>query len=177
MQSNESTRDESRYCVAPLHFIVDLKYSDKSLRGRGKLCGVGREMVSRILDGLPVNRERLKMAMANFYGKNRGNMMGTQMRGIVLGSRAGSHTFMRLLRNTAKIVERFEDAMKVSSSSSQFYVFPPQNSVLSMVKAVETCGAMLRELHHQCPEFDSAVFRDAKALLKKIKKEDELGEK
>lgn len=175
-KEEKRTVGHRRMTRPPLKFQMDLRYAASTLRRRAILCGIGKDMVRRIMDGLPVSVARLEMAMTNFYKRESDSLLRTQMVGMIDGSTAASWTFLRLLRGLAGIVQNYGEAMKLGKDIKAVYVFPPRDTIVKMIDAIAAGEKVLKEIHKICPEYDSLVFRNAKALLKKFKKADEAAE-
>lgn len=165
------------YAVAPLKFRIDLRACGKSLRELAKLCGTGKSMMVRVLKGLPVVRARLDDAMATFYGTQEDSVLRMQMRGIMGCTNYKRGTVMRLLRIAMKLAEQYGDEVSICEQTRNMYVFPPRDTLLSMIKAVEACSKLARDLHAECPEYDYLVFKETPDLLKRLQEEDKAGER
>ena len=165
-------RDET--VVPPLSFISDLRCTVGSIRGASRACGVGKAFIGKVFRGEKVSRSRLEMAMDNFYKGVEDNDIRIQLRGMMGGSVSSRWAFLRLLRTMARVVEQFEDSMKLCPDMRKVYVFPPRDAICQLVESIEFAARTVRAIHKTCPEYDYLIFRDTPKLLQKMRKEDEV---
>ncbi len=137
------------------------------------MTGVSEKTAGRLLKNQPVHRDQLDHAMANFYGGQAGGTLAVQFQTMPPRSRT-IRKVLALLRAAADFVAGFRSVLRLSRTTRSYWVFPPRLTLRHLVEVLEECDDLLYRMHHECPKYDRAVFRDHPELLAEYREKERI---
>lgn len=154
------TKFTGAVATPPPSFVSDIKRRCRTVSEVMRMCGVSRYVAYHLLEGTPVYREKLAMAMACFY-----NTTG-QLKHVAMCMLQGSAGRPRMqLQTLAKLVYEYREVFRLAKFTKELSLFQPRLAVRQLGELLDNAYNMLYELHTVYPEADYMVFRLAPGLL------------